>query len=77
MKRSKVVNVISQTLSNLEKAIMSNNLKADIILEEIEKYGMLPASVETNGEYFKGEEAKELIDEALSDYNAKVQWDNE
>lgn len=75
MKRSKMVNLISQTLTNLNEAVMSNKLKADIILDEIEKAGMLPASVETNGLYFKGEDAKELIDQALSDYNAKVEWE--
>lgn len=77
MKRSKMVRIITDTLSNLEGAVITNKLKADVILDEIERAGMLPASVESNGEYHKGRKAKELIDQALSDYNAKVEWDSE
>lgn len=42
MKRSEVVKLIASTIGNLDKALMSNNLKADVILYEIEKLGMLP-----------------------------------
>lgn len=46
MKRSEVVKLIASTIGNLDKALMSNNLKADVILYEIEKLGMLPPEAE-------------------------------
>lgn len=76
MKRTRMVKLITDTLNNLEQALMTNKIKADVILDEIERAGMLPASVETNGEYHNGKDAKELIDQALSDYHAKVEWES-
>lgn len=76
MKKSQMINLISRTLGNLSEAVMSNKLKADIILDEIEKAGMLPPSVlfHSTGEY---EKAKNIVQECLSDYDASSEWESE
>jgi hypothetical protein len=76
MKRSEMVKKISGLINNLESVKMTPTLKADAILYEIERNGMLPPSVlfHTTGEY---EKAKNIVQECLSDYEASLEWQPE
>lgn len=77
MKRSEMIKKIASVLNNLSKVEMSNLLRAEIVLDEVERQGMLPNTIIflATGEY---NESGPVVREALGEsYDAKVEWEQE